>query len=283
LEHSRDTTLWWFEGYTTRWLILKGIGKLLGASILNDPIFNFFDKYVPTTGIPQIRIYTGKDPNSLGVSWATWVDSGQKLYYGITVELASGDMKDHIDFCIDYGSFDPWTGWENQVHREFRPYDSDYFVSGNVYGIYPSESLVFLETGRYRIRAEGLGWPFDATTIVYVGDGSLAVVNSGNIVTLRENQEHLYTHVYDSLNRHVGLNYSSNQFEVGIPDAFYGYFGKTQVIVLPTNVFNFRILVDAKYAKEQTETYNLTVSAINNGQTVDEKTVQSSISRETVK
>jgi hypothetical protein len=76
----------------------------------------------------------------------------------------------------------------------------------------------------------------------------------------KEPNQHLYLHVYDGQGRHVGVNYGTNKTELGIPDAFYyDDWNGTTTIILP-EISNLTIVVDAKYAEEPIEPYNLTVT-----------------------
>ncbi len=79
-------------------------------------------------------------------------------------------------------------------------------------------------------------------------------------VKLVENQRHLYLHVYDSRGNHVGLNYTTNETDLGVPDSYYhDDLNGTTVIVVP-QITNLTVVVDAKYAQEPIESYNLTVT-----------------------
>jgi len=82
----------------------------------------------------------------------------------------------------------------------------------------------------------------------------------GTVVQLKEKGKHLYLHVYDSLGRHVGINYETSQIEIQIPDSYYfDNMNGTTFIVLPTNLTEFKIVVDGKFAQEPTENYTLTL------------------------
>jgi len=99
-------------------------------------------------------------------------------------------------------------------------------------------------------------------------------VLEGTVLTLQETQHKLYLHAYDSLGRHVGLNYETNQTEIGIPGAYYMDFDDVIMIVLPLDVTNFQYVVDAKYAREPTESYNIKITKVK-GEKITFNTVRS--------
>jgi hypothetical protein len=103
---------------------------------------------------------------------------------------------------------------------------------------------------------------------------------SGTSITLQESQHHLYLHVYDSQGRHVGLNYTNNETDIGVPDAYYfDNSNGTITIVLPTYNSSFLAVVDAAFAQETIETYNLTITTLNNGQVIDKNSIQETIQK----
>lgn len=77
---------------------------------------------------------------------------------------------------------------------------------------------------------------------------------------LTENKKHLYLHAYDEQGNHIGLNYTSGQIELGIPDSYYFDDGNGTITILVPKIIGLQLLVDAKYAEEPIESYNLTVT-----------------------
>ncbi len=97
----------------------------------------------------------------------------------------------------------------------------------------------------------------------------LILPESATTVKLQETEHKLYLHVYDSQNRHVGVDYATNQTRIEIPGASYHDFQDgTTIIILPSNITSFRYLVDAKYAVYPVESYNITLASFQNGQAV---------------
>jgi len=79
-------------------------------------------------------------------------------------------------------------------------------------------------------------------------------------VKLKEKQHHLYLHVYDEEGNHVGLNYVTNQTELDIPGSYYhDNRNGTTIIVLP-QIIDLTIVVDARFAEDPVEAFNLTVT-----------------------
>jgi len=97
-------------------------------------------------------------------------------------------------------------------------------------------------------------------------------LRSGTSLNLQETGHQLYLHVYDSQGRHVGLNYESDQIEVGIVGANYFELEGLTLIALPSEITDFRYVVDAREAKSFTETYTLAVSTLKDGFAVSEET-----------
>lgn len=105
--------------------------------------------------------------------------------------------------------------------------------------------------------------------------------NFGESIKLEEMHHHLYLHVYDEQGNHVGIDYSANQTEIEIPDAYYfDNENGTIVIVVPT-FSNLSVVVDATYAEETVESYNLTIATQVNNETVNQKSIQSTIQKGT--
>ena len=105
---------------------------------------------------------------------------------------------------------------------------------------------------------------------------------SGTSITLQESQHHLYLHVYDPQGRYVGLNYANNGTEITISDAYYfDDSNGTITIILPTYNSSALAVVDATFSQETIETYNLTIATSNNGQVIDQTSIQETIQKGT--
>lgn len=82
----------------------------------------------------------------------------------------------------------------------------------------------------------------------------------GQHLTKNEKQHRLFLHVYDVQGNHVGLNYVTNQTELGIPGSYYWDDNNGTTIIVVPQIIGLRVIVDAKYAEEPVESYNLTVT-----------------------
>jgi hypothetical protein len=82
----------------------------------------------------------------------------------------------------------------------------------------------------------------------------------GTKAELSEKQNHLYLHVYDVQGRHVGLDYTTTRTELGIPGSYYYDDNNGTIMIVLPQIINLAIVVDAKYAEEPVESYNLTVT-----------------------
>jgi hypothetical protein len=101
----------------------------------------------------------------------------------------------------------------------------------------------------------------------------------GSTVMLKESQHRLLLHIYDSVGRHVGWN-SNNQVEENIPGAIYfDDLNGTILVYLPANITNFKISVNAQYANESSETYELKTSFISSAFVFNQAAYQASIEK----
>jgi len=90
-----------------------------------------------------------------------------------------------------------------------------------------------------------------------------SIPEMNTVVTLQEFQHKLLLHIYDSQGRHIGINHDLNRLENGIPGSYYiDHLNGTISIILPSNVTEFQYVVDAKYAREPTENYNIKISTV---------------------
>jgi hypothetical protein len=105
-------------------------------------------------------------------------------------------------------------------------------------------------------------------------------ISSGTGIELHEDGQKLFLHVYDGEGRHVGLNYALNQTEVEVPGAYYyDSLNGTIIIIVPSDISKLRVVVDASYAEEPMESFNLTTYTIADSQISERKDLQSSIQK----
>jgi hypothetical protein len=118
------------------------------------------------------------------------------------------------------------------------------------------------------LQALPAGGPYSLTILLTNSKGT--IVDSltappfywgGQFIQLTENQHHLYLHVYDTAGNHVGINYATNQTELGITGSYYFDTGNGTITVALLSTDKVKVVVDAKYAEEQTESYNVTISS----------------------
>jgi parallel beta-helix repeat protein len=98
-------------------------------------------------------------------------------------------------------------------------------------------------------------------------------------IGLHESGSKLYLHVYDNQSRHVGKNYLTNETETGIHDSCYEDLGNTTFIILLGDLTDFTIVVDAKYAEEDLEDYQIIVKTYRGSDCIDEGNLTKTISR----
>jgi len=103
-------------------------------------------------------------------------------------------------------------------------------------------------------------------------------ISSGTGIELHEDGHKLFLHVYDGEGRHVGMNHALNQTEIQIPEAYYyDSLNGTITIIVPSDISKLRVVVDASYAEEPIESFNLTAFTIADSQISETKTLQSTI------
>jgi hypothetical protein len=96
---------------------------------------------------------------------------------------------------------------------------------------------------------------------------------------LQEPLHKLYLHIYDVENRHIGVNYDTNQVENEIPGANYVELNNVTVVILPPEITNFKYIVDATHSTYDEEKYNLTILTIENNVLKSQKLYEAAIKR----
>ena len=121
--------------------------------------------------------------------------------------------------------------------------------------------------------------PAEESIEVVFSDSALPST-TGSVISIGESGVHkLYLHVYDDQNRHVGIDHQSGSVDLQIPGARYGDSSDGIVIALPADVTSFRAVVDALDAEQMSESYNLTLATVSNGQVSDIRTTPASINK----
>jgi len=100
-----------------------------------------------------------------------------------------------------------------------------------------------------------------------------------NILGLHESGRKLYLHVYDNESRHVGFNNETSEFETEIPGSYCEDLGNTTFIILPTNITEFTIMVDATHAEESVEEYEITLITVRENEATDEESMAGTIEK----
>jgi parallel beta-helix repeat protein len=202
-------------------------------------------------------------------SWPVWPDDklGFYLYaynsrslaqdFILSVRIVGDDYKTYVPFENNLDNVEAWHG--NYVYRQ--------------------EGTVDLpKTQNYRLYIELKDK--QNNVLDYFITPKIYYFNYGVRATLKEQEHHLYLHVYDSQGRHVGLNYTSNETEIEVPDSYYfDNSNGTIIIILPTYNSSFLVVVDGTFAQETIEAYNLTITTVNNGQVIDENSTQGTIQK----
>ena len=103
---------------------------------------------------------------------------------------------------------------------------------------------------------------------------------SGTQIRLKEDTHKLYLNVYDEKGRKIGIAPDSGALQNEIQCADYlDYQNGTTIIVLPQNVMDFQLVIDATYAEEPQEHYNLTIIHIREDGLLLKKGLQGAINK----
>lgn len=89
---------------------------------------------------------------------------------------------------------------------------------------------------------------------------------NANVIVLTEKGQKLYLNVYDSEERRVGFDNSSDSTIIEIPGAYYNHGSNWALIMLPLDISDFRCLIDTRNAHGIIEEYDLTIASIKNGE-----------------
>jgi outer membrane protein assembly factor BamB len=106
------------------------------------------------------------------------------------------------------------------------------------------------------------------------------VMSVGSALVLQESSHKLYLHIYDSQNRHVGINQNTKEIDLEIPGTTYFDYGGRIIIILPNSTTKFKTVVDATFANETHEAYNLTIATFKSGEIVDQQVINASIKQD---
>jgi len=148
------------------------------------------------------------------------------------------------DDYVTYSSFE-------KSFDNMEPYDGSYF--------YRPEEAVDLPTTQYyslfvELKDE------QKNVLDYFVTPQIYYFKSGISATLREQQRHLFLHAYDALGNHVGMNYTTNQTELAVPGSYYNDDENGTITIILPQATNLTVVVDARYAENPSESYNLTVT-----------------------
>jgi len=105
------------------------------------------------------------------------------------------------------------------------------------------------------------------------------VETSGTVIVLKESQHYLYLHIYDEKGRHTGINYKTGTIEKQIPGSQFHICEGINAAVIPSNLTNFKVVVDAKYAENVEESYNLTIVTMENFEIKEQTTITATIQK----
>jgi len=107
-----------------------------------------------------------------------------------------------------------------------------------------------------------------------------ATIFNGIIIKFQETRERLYIHIYDEENNHVGINYETNKIEVQINGAqYFDDLNGTVLIFLPLNHNFLKSVIDARYATNNIESFNLTIMTYKNGELMSQDASRMTISK----
>jgi hypothetical protein len=103
-------------------------------------------------------------------------------------------------------------------------------------------------------------WDSDGYLVDSFATPNFYYLNLGIEFSLVEQQHHLFLHAYDTQGNHVGLNYTTSQVDLSIPGSYYYDDENGTVTMVIPQAMNLTVVIDAKYAEEPVESYNLTAT-----------------------
>jgi clostripain len=123
--------------------------------------------------------------------------------------------------------------------------------------------------------------------VEYDGEELYAIYKSfgtGTAIILKKSSSKLYLHAYDNLGRHVGFNHEKNQTEIQIPGSYYyDDLNGTISILLPANITDLKIIIDATKSEQPIENYSLMIQVYKEGNLVSSTSLSSQININTKK
>jgi parallel beta-helix repeat protein len=223
-----------------------------------------------TLGFDEIHWGSTKIVLDGGMQWVPNEPVGPDAKFGFYL-YAYNSRSDAQNFTVSVRI----VGDDNVTYATFEQklniegYDGDYFWK-------PEDAVDLPGTGYYRLFVELKDT--QNNVLDYFITPKIYYFNSGISIVLKEPEHHLYLQVYDSQGRHVGVNYSNNETEIDVPGAYYFYdLNGTITVILPSWNSSCRAVVDATFAQEAVESYNLTITTVSNGQTIDQNLTQAII------
>lgn len=223
-----------------------------------------------TLGLDEIHWGSTKIVLDRGVQWVLEEPVGPDDKFGFYL-YAYNSRSDAQNFTVSVRI----VGDDNVTYATFEQklniegYDGNYFWR-------PENAVDLPRTEYYRLFVELKDT--QNNVLDYFITPKIYYFNNGVSIILKEPEHHLYLHVYDSQGRHVGLNYSNNDTEIDVPDAYYfDDLNGMITVILPSWNSSCRAVVDATFAQEAKESYNLTITTLSNGQTIDQKLIQAII------
>jgi parallel beta-helix repeat protein len=223
-----------------------------------------------TLGFDEIHWGSTKIVLDRGVQWVLDEPVGPDDKFGFYLyAYNSRSNAENFTFSVRIVGDDnkTYSTFEQQLNIE--GYDGSYFWR-------PENAVDLSRTGYFRLFVELKDT--QNNVLDYFITPKIYYFNDGVSIVLEETEHHLYLHVYDSQGRHVGLDYSNDETEIDVPDAYYfDNLNGTITVILPSWNSSCRAVVDATFAQQTMESYNLTITTVNNGQTLDQNLIQAII------
>lgn len=138
-------------------------------------------------------------------------------------------------------------------------------IAGKPGGLYRSY-LAWFKTTEYRTKA----WRD------FVEQFARSHPTSATTVSLHHPLHELYLHLYDKEGHHVGVNHDAahglNGLEMEIPGSlYYDFQNGTEIIILPSDISEFTVVVDGRSMEEEVEDYTLSYELVLDNQIICQK------------
>jgi hypothetical protein len=278
------TDLWIWKFKLPSWLLRKAYHVVVIAGYIDRP----------GTENDDVLIYDPWPPGQGSIVIISWQELKELLWspvdairtkpknekHSVSVHYNETRSSGILEFTITSDAVLPWTA----AIMKWNPSEGKWDVLDLNVGKKTLKFVINVETyghGNYRVFTVS-SWPEESDWIIRISQEATEhiTLESGILVVLQEQKRKLYLHIYDSHGRHIGIRHETGQIQNEIPGAKYIELNENiTIIVLPSEILEFRCIIDASYATSLKESYNLTIFTIKDNILKSQETVSKTITK----